>query len=188
MSKKRRSYAERSKTKSATDKHIAAIQAEKERLENLTPVGIKRIIATFPELRDVIDALGWMVAAMDPTSARVIDPDSPQVTTDSKSDGIVVVGKGKDQLATLRAGAATHRYRKTQPWARNKLRHVARELHTALDGQREETKAEAPRCQKKDPQTGEKCKLFGKRQAFGQERCRGCNQAFGRDDEEAEVS
>lgn len=160
------------------DPHVAALQAEIERVSQLTPEGLEKVIRHYPEIRDLLTALAWLTLAGDPTAAKVIDPESPYVTRDSDTDGIAVIGKGKNQRATFRSAVSTEKYRQMQSWARWRIRQLARDIDRRLGGEDDVPKAQGPRCQKR-LEDGRKCPMFGRRQALGATHCRGCGEPFG---------
>jgi hypothetical protein len=165
---RRRLKAKRTKTESPHEKHIAAIHRARERAENMTPVGLRRIMASFPELEDLINQLGDLVVATDPTAGKLIDPDSAYVTRDQNHDGIVAFGN----IATHRAGVSTHQFRQHQERFRRDLGHLAYRVGVAMGGGDGAIHHEKPRCQRAN------CPEFGRRQPVGTTECLGCGRAF----------
>lgn len=154
-------------TQTPEEKHVAAIQAELDKVRNMTPVGLNRIVASFPELRDLINNLGDLVEAADPTAGRHLDPDQPYISRDSSGDGIVAFG----DIATHRAGISTYRFRKEQDRVRKRLGNLAYTVSVALGGG-DGIHYEKPRCKRTN------CPEHGIRQPMGTTECLGCGRAF----------
>lgn len=167
--KRARANARQKNTQTTKDRHIAAIQRERQRIENMTPVGLRRIVASFPEVEDLLNQLGDLIEAGDPTAGRHLDPNSAHVTKDSGSDGIVAYG----EIATHRAGLSTHRFRQAQDQFRKDIGHLAYRVGVAMGGGDGEIHHEKPRCQRNN------CPEYGRRQPMGTTECLGCGRAFG---------
>jgi hypothetical protein len=165
---RRRLKAKRTKTETSEEKHIQAIHRARIRAENMTPVGIQRIIASFPELEDLLNQLGDLIEATDPTAGKLIDPDSTYVTRDNGHDGIVAF----ENIATHRAGLSTHRFRQHQERFRRDLGHLAYQIGVSMGGGDGQIHHEKPRCQKNN------CPEYGRRQPMGTTECLGCGKPF----------
>lgn len=77
------------------------------------------------------------------------------------------------------AAARVAHFKGIQDDVRLDLRSLNRRLSDVIDGKDyDRWKPEAPRCRRKDPRTGEKCELYGRRQSWDRVACAGCGRPF----------
>lgn len=167
MAKKRRKPTrptERAGT--SQTRHVRALQQAITDRGHLTPIGLRRIIASMPELRDLIVAAGELVVLADPGASREITPIG---RSRGSSNGVVVLG----DRATLRDGVSTVAARDRVVVARRKVRTVARAVGELAGARGDDVMPDPPRCQNGD------CELVDQPQGYAVEVCRGCGTPIG---------
>lgn len=153
------------------DRHVAAIQQEADRLRDLTPVGTRRIGASFQSYRRLTNLLGWLVDAVDPTAAGGVDTQRVLVTqSPTNSDGIHQAARAVDGFVRIK------------DWIDTELTSITRQLEDKIEaGDFDRWKPEPQRCFKNHPTIrGEKCPMYARHQAWDLETCSGCERPFGR--------
>lgn len=169
MTNTRRRVKAKNKTKAKAPKkatpreqHIAAIQADKARLEALTPVGTRRIVASFPAVEELLDLLGWLVDATDPTAAIGVD-----------TQRVIVTQSPSDDDGIERAASAVSRFVGIQRWANNELYDVTRQLRDKVKANEyDRSKPLSPVC------VNPGCQVVGIPQGYDQVTCRKCKGAL----------
>lgn len=169
MTNTRRRVKAKNKTKAKAPKkatpreqHIAAIQADKARLEALTPVGTRRIVASFPAVEELLDLLGWLVDATDPTAAIGVD-----------TQRVIVTQSPSDDDGIERAASAVARFVGIQHSTNRALEDVVRVLRDKVEANDHDRWKPTPnQCWVRS------CPKRGLRQAWDQPTCAGCGRSF----------
>lgn len=143
------------------DRHIAAVQAEADRYRAMTPVGIRRVFASFPELEDLIDSCAWLVAMVDPTTSR--------------STGTIGRTSDTDNVgAMLAAGDRVQWYRGHKDFISGELAKLNRQIADKIKPtDHDRYKPPKPRCWRRG------CPRYSHHQPYDAEVCQGCGQPFG---------
>lgn len=143
-------------------KHINAIQAEKDRLEALTPTGLRRVYASFPELEDLIDRCAWLVSVTDPTAGRSLEP-----------------SRGGDNDRVLEAGQRVAWFRGHQSYVQDELASLNKRLADKIEANdHDRYKPEAPRCWRRGCTDESGNPTRGRRQSLENEVCQWCGEPF----------
>ena len=152
--------------KKQTDPHVAALQAEIQRLTAQTPYGLRRIKASFPEVAELLDYCWWLIDMVDPTAGRSMGPIARGVM------------KAEDPDDAARRVAWYTRHRR---WLKTELEGIVRQLRDRLDPtDHDRYREETPRCWYRDCRDKDGKPTRGRRQPIDATHCQWCGRPFAR--------
>lgn len=144
--------------KKQNDQHVAALQAEIQRLTAQTPYGLRRIKASFPEVAELLDYCWWLIDMVDPTAGRSMGPIARGV----------MKAEDPDDAARRVAWYASHRR-----WLKTELEGIVRQLRDRLDPtEYDRYRLPKPQCWRRS------CRLYGRHQKPENQVCEGCGEPF----------
>ena len=144
--------------KKQNDQHVAALQAEIQRLTAQTPHGLRRIKASFPEVADLLDYCWWLIDMVDPTAGRSMGPIARGV----------IKAEYPDDAARRVAWYMKHRR-----WLKAELEGIVRQLRDRLDPtEYDRYRLPKPQCWRRS------CRLYGRHQKPENQVCEGCGEPF----------